>query len=148
MLQKSKSSTTPKTRETRAAYRARTRKTIATRLPVVRSHAAKLQARQVVAVPWEERVAPTSEQLMEWHLWLNEHADDLEAKYSGKFLAIWDKQIIASGNTRRQVYSRADQARSQVIPLITYIPIADEIAFAPSNFPIEWSLFADGAPDE
>jgi hypothetical protein len=131
----------PKTRklgETRAVYRVRT----------ARTHAPKPRARVAPSVPWELRVAPTHAQLMEWHLWLNERADDLEEKYPGQFLAIWDKQVVASGNTRRQVYARADRARPRVIPLVTYIPLANEIAFAPSNFPIEWRVLADAEDNE
>ncbi len=131
-----------KVRETRAAYRVRTKrmmgKPIAQLARVRKSHKSR-----VTVVPWTERIAPTDEQLMEWHLWLNQHADELERKYSGQFLAIWDKQVIASADTRRQVYSLADRAMPQVIHLVTYIPHLHEIAFAPSNFPAEWSQIAD-----
>jgi hypothetical protein len=131
-----------KARETRVAYRVRTRKA---RLVKPR---AKPRARQPLAVPWAERIAPTDEQLMEWHLWLNEHADELEEKYPGQYLAIWDKRVIASANTRRQLYSLADRVMPQAIHLVTYIPHAHEIAFVPSIFPVEWSQLADAEHDE
>jgi hypothetical protein len=132
-----------KTRETRAAYRVRTKRTIG------KPRARRARARKVAAtVPWEERIAPTDGQLMEWHLWLNEHSDELEEKYPGQYLAIWDKQVIASADTRRQVYSLADRMMPQVIPLVTYIPNVDEIAFVPSVFPVEWSQVADAERDK
>lgn len=134
-----------KARETRAAYRVRTKRvTGKPRARHVRARARKVAA----AVPWGQRIAPTDAQLMEWHLWLNEHSDELEEKYPGQYLAIWDKQVIASADTRRRLYVLADRVMPQVIHLVTYIPNVGEIAFVPSVFPIEWSQVADAGRDE
>ena len=122
-----------KMRETRTAYRARMSKTkVKTR--VVRPRAPKA----IVSVPWKDRVAPTDEQLIEWSAWLNAHEAEFEEKYPGHYLAIWEKQIVAVAATRAQLYVLADQARPEVIPLVTYIPRAEDVFIVPSNFPAGW----------
>jgi hypothetical protein len=133
MPRKSKPKVVRKSRETRAAYRVRT-----TRARGVRPRAVRSRARQAIAVPWEKRVAPTDEQVREWDEWLNEHEPEFEEKYPGRYLAIWDGQVIAVASTRAQLYVLADQARPEVIPLVTYIPHAEDVFVIPSNFPAEW----------
>ena len=120
-----------KTRETRVAYRAKRKPQTA------KSRARKLVAAKVV--PWEKRLAPTDGQIREWTDWLNQHEPEFEAKYPGHYLAIWDKEIIATTSNRDQIYSLADAARPEVIPLITYVPRANDMNFAFSPFPAEWS---------
>ncbi len=132
MPQKNKSRTTRKTRETRAAYRARTRK------PIAKPRGARVRASLPVAVPWVERIAPTAAQVRDWDAWLNEHEPEFEEKYPGHYLAIWDCQVIAVACTRAQLYALADQARPEVIPLVTYVPRAEDMFVIPSNFPAEW----------
>ncbi|MBI3741631.1 MAG: hypothetical protein HY257_07740 [Chloroflexi bacterium] len=90
-------------------------------------------------VPWEERIAPTTEQLREWDTWLNKHEPEFEEKYPGHYLAIWDKGIIAATTDRNNVYRLARRARPEVIPLITYVPREQDMLIVPSNFPREWS---------
>lgn len=127
-----------KTRETRAAYRPRPRKPIKPR--IARTHKG---ARLPAAVPWEKRIAPTDEQVRDWDAWLNEHEPEFEAKYPGCYLAIWDRQVIAVASTRAQLYALADQVRPEVIPLVTYVPRAEDMLVVPSNFPVGWAEEAD-----
>ena len=121
------------TRETRAAYR--TRKRQGRTKPV--SHT------QVPVVPWEERIAPTDEQLEEWNMWLNDHEPEFEEKYPGQYLAIWDKKVISVASSRFELYAQVDRTQPKIIPLITFVPGPHEIFFAPSNFPVEWLKLDD-----
>jgi len=132
------------TRETRAAYRARTRRVTAYKARAKKSRPKKVEAE---FVPWAERIAPTDEQVKEWDAWLNEREPDFEIKYPGRFLAIWDKKIIATGSTRAQLYARVHQTQPKVIPLVTFIPSADEVIFIPSNFPVGWYKDKDDKPN-
>lgn len=134
MPRASKAKGTRKVHETRVVYRARTRKPI--KRSVVRSSKSKV-ARSVV-VPWEARVAPTDEQMRDWDAWLNEREAEFEEKYAGRYLAIWDRQVIAVAPTRAELYALADQVKPEVIPLVTYVPRAEDMRVLPSNFPIGW----------
>lgn len=122
-------------------YRARARKPIP-RPRVVRSRVPKI-ASLPVAVPWERRIAPTDAQVRDWDAWLNEHEPEFEEKYPGRYLAIWDRQVIAVASTRAHLYALADQAKPEVIPLVTYVPRAEDMSIIPSNFPAEWIEEAD-----
>lgn len=128
-----KKNRTRRARETRVAYRVRTRKA-----RLVKPRAVKPHARKAVVVPWEERIAPTDDQLREWDAWLNAHEAEFEKKYPGYYLAIWDEQIIAATRDRKAIYPLADRARPEIIPLVTYIPRPHEVFVVPSNFPVEW----------
>ncbi len=124
---------TKKTRETRAAYRVKSKaRNMAPRTRKPRARAVER------VVPWEERLAPTDEQLDEWMAWLNEREPEFEQKYPGHYLAIWDKQIIAATRDSNLVYPLARQAMSNVVPLVTYVPRVEEMDFAFSPFPAEW----------
>jgi hypothetical protein len=72
-----------------------------------------------------EKLAPTHEELMHWFLWVNEHASEFEEKYPGKYLAIWDYEIIGVGEGT-EVYEEAQRRRPDVIPYIVYVPIEEE----------------------
>ena len=116
-----------KTRETRAAYRVRTKRV---------AGKPRARARKVAAtVPWEQRIAPTDEQLMEWDAWLSAHEVEFEKKYPGNYLAIWDKRILAASTNGDEIYRLARQAAPSVIPLVTYIPRADEMPIVVTPFP-------------
>lgn len=129
---------TKKLRETRTAYRARTTRTRGAKPRAIRSR------RQVMAVPWEKRIAPTDSQLAEWGAWLDLRETEFEKKYPGQYLAVWGKRVIATAATRAQLYVLADKARPEVIPLVTYIPFAEDIFVVPSNFPVAWIEEANG----
>jgi len=71
------------------------------------------------------KLAPTYEELMHWFLWVNEHVSEFEEKYSGKYLAIWDYEIIGVGEGM-EVYEEAQYRRPDVIPYIVYVPTEEE----------------------
>ena len=119
-----------KARETRAAYRVRTKRVTG------KPRARLTRARKVAAtVPWEQRIAPTDEPLMEWDAWLSAHEVEFEKKYPGNYLAIWDKRILAASTNGDEIYRLARQAAPSVIPLVTYIPRADEMPIVVTPFP-------------
>ncbi|MDE3089922.1 MAG: hypothetical protein KGJ80_11130 [Chloroflexota bacterium] len=122
-----------KARETRAAYRVRTRKA-----RLIKPRTVSSRARKVTVVPWEKRIAPTDEQIREWDAWLNEHEPEFAEKYPGYYLAIWDKQVIAASTDNGETYRLADRVRPDVIPLVTYVPRPQDVFVVPSNFPVEW----------
>ncbi len=72
-----------------------------------------------------EKLAPTYEELMRWFLWVNEHTSEFEEKYPGKYLAIWDCEIIGVGEGE-EVYEEAQRRRPDVIPYIVYVPSEEE----------------------
>ncbi len=126
--------TSKKVRETRAAYRVRTKRTMGKpRAQLARAR--KPHKPRVTGVPWTERIAPTDEQLMEWDAWLSAHEVEFEKKYPGNYLAIWDKRILAASTNGDEVYRLARQAAPSVIPLVTYIPRADEMPMVVTPFP-------------
>lgn len=82
------------------------------------------------AVPWEKRHERSWRELETWRLWLNDQEAELEKKYPGKYLAIWDKEIIAEGNSWGGAWDAAMIARPDIIPLVAYIPTEKESIFA------------------
>lgn len=114
-----------KTRETRAAYRIRKRAEITPRVKRSRTRKAARPA-----IQWEDRKYATWQELEQWRMWLSDHAPELEAKYSGKYLAIWKNQIIAIGKTWGEAFDNAAMAQPNVGPLIAYIPTEEEAIFA------------------
>ena len=66
------------------------------------------------------------EELLRWHNWVSEHADELEEKYAGYYLAIWNEEIIGVGRDGGEAYRQAEKARPGVNPLIVYIPTEEE----------------------
>lgn len=68
----------------------------------------------------------TMEELEQWRLWVSEHADELEEKYPGHYLAIWDKEVIAASKDGTEAYRKAEEIRPDVNPLIVYIPREEE----------------------
>jgi len=121
-------------RETRVAYRARPVRPRARR--AARPRAARQIAQPVISV--SARQAATWQQSLRWQGWLNEHAREFEEKNPGQYLAIWDEQIIATGNTWGEAYKAATATRPDVIPLVTYIPRAEDVPFLLTPFPVEW----------
>ena len=111
-----------KARETRAAYRVRTKRV--TGKP--RARLTRARKPVVPAVRWEERKAATWQEMEQWRLWFNKHASEFEQKYPGKYLAIWNAEIIAVGSTWGQAWDAAIAVRPNIIPLVTYVPTEGE----------------------
>jgi len=53
--------------------------------------------------------------------WVARNTTLLEQKYSGKYIAVAGKQVVASGKTVKEVFKRVDRKRIEK-PLITYVP--------------------------
>ena len=51
----------------------------------------------------------------------------LEKKYSGKYVAVWKKKVVAAGKTISEVYHVVKESKFKN-PLITYIPKKGEEA--------------------
>ena len=116
-------------RETRAAYRIRAKRTAA------KPRTRKAHIRKAAVVSWVERIAPSDKQLLEWDAWLSAREAEFEEKYPGNYLAIWDKRILAASTNGDEVYRLAREAAPSVIPLVTYIPRADEMPIVVTPFP-------------
>ena len=54
-------------------------------------------------------------------LFLAENKERLEAEYSGRYVAIFKKKVVAAGRTVSEVYSLTKRMRIKN-PLVTYIP--------------------------
>ncbi|MBI5035029.1 MAG: hypothetical protein HZB51_31275 [Chloroflexi bacterium] len=86
-------------------------------------------------MPWAKRAAPTDEQLIEWSAWLNEHETEFEKKFPGHYLAIWDKRIIAASPDGDVIYRLANRRMPAIIPMITYVPRAEDFPMVLTPFP-------------
>jgi len=60
-------------------------------------------------------------------IYLLAHKDMLEKKYSGKYIAIWKKKVIAVGRTISEVYQLVKNMNIKN-PLVTYLPKEGEDA--------------------
>ncbi|MEA3344907.1 MAG: DUF5678 domain-containing protein [Chloroflexota bacterium] len=72
------------------------------------------------------KLAPTHEELLRWHTWVNEQEAEFEGKYAGKYLAIWDEKIVGIGEDGGEAIESAKLWRSDVVPYIVYIPTEKE----------------------
>lgn len=74
---------------------------------------------------------PSWQALEMWRRWKREHTQELERKFPGNYLAIWKKQVIATGRTWGEAYDNAITARPSAIPWVTYIPTPEEMSLVP-----------------
>lgn len=72
-----------------------------------------------------EKVTPEELQRFERdeedYAWLSAHAQEIEAQYKGKFIAIVNQQLFA-GETWEEVQGKAKAAFTDQEPIIEYIP--------------------------
>ncbi len=129
MPRKSKLQVVKKTRESRSAYRVKKSKP---RTP-------KRRTLQSAIVPSIKRIAPTTEQLLDWNAWLSEHEAEFERKFPGHYMAIWDKQILAATPDGDAIYRLAHRAMPTVIPLVTFIPHVEDLPIVLTPFPSSFS---------
>ena len=110
-----------KTRETRAAYRARTSK----------SHVPKATPIKpgLSAMPIPD--GPTWQELETWRVWKREHLAKLEQEFPGKYVAIWKNKVIATGATLKETFHNAHSKNPDAVPWVTYIPTLEEMELAP-----------------
>ena len=60
-------------------------------------------------------------------LYLLQHSVEIENEFAGKYIAIFEDKVIASGQTIHEVYEVTDKMGIQD-PLITYVPrIGEEL---------------------
>ena len=57
-------------------------------------------------------------------IWLSEHNEELQP-YTGKWVAVWNEQIIASGNSIEEVMTQA-KSQTEERPLVIKVPPQDE----------------------
>lgn len=60
-------------------------------------------------------------------MYVLENKEKLEEKYSGKYVAIWQKKVVAVGRTISDVYKSVKEMKLKN-PLVTYIPKEGEEA--------------------
>ena len=58
-------------------------------------------------------------------LYLISHSTELENEYAGKYIAVHENKVVASGKTIHEVYEATDKIGIKD-PLITYVPKAGE----------------------
>jgi hypothetical protein len=58
-------------------------------------------------------------------LYLIAHSSELENEYAGKYIAVHENKVVASGKTIHEVYEATDKIGIKD-PLITYVPKAGE----------------------
>jgi hypothetical protein len=58
-------------------------------------------------------------------LYLLQHSSEIENEFAGKYIAIFEDRVIASGKTIHEVYEVADGLGIKD-PLITYVPRVGE----------------------
>jgi predicted RNA-binding Zn-ribbon protein involved in translation (DUF1610 family) len=76
--------------------------------------------------PETGQISPTHEESLRWLIWINEHEPEFEEKYAGRYLAIWDEQIVGRGDDWGQAYDAAKRWRKDIVPYIIYIPTEKE----------------------
>ena len=57
--------------------------------------------------------------------WISLHFDELE-RYAGKWVAILDEKVIASGDTVKEVMIAVQKSGVRESPLVTIVPTKDE----------------------
>jgi len=59
------------------------------------------------------------------HEWIIEHEQELETKYSGKYVAVVDETIVAVERTSLEA-DKKGRAKTKKLPLVTYVPKSGE----------------------
>jgi len=57
--------------------------------------------------------------------WMSSHRKEVE-KYAGKWIAVLDNKILASGNSVKEVVALAKKKAARKLPLVTKVPRKDE----------------------
>jgi hypothetical protein len=60
-------------------------------------------------------------QYEEDHDWLSDHAQEVEEKYKGKFIAVVNKQLFV-GESWEEAFAKAKQTFPERYPIVEYIP--------------------------
>lgn len=59
------------------------------------------------------------------HEWIIEHEQELEMKYSGKYVAVVDGTIVAVERTSLEA-DKKGREKTKKLPLVTYVPKSGE----------------------
>ena len=100
---------TKKARETRAAYR-------------VKSRTRAGKPRQAGGIP----EGPSWQELEAWRRWKQEHLVELEREYPGKYVAIWKMKVVGAGKTWGAAFDNARELLPRAAPWVTYVSALEE----------------------
>jgi hypothetical protein len=60
-------------------------------------------------------------------LWIVEHFSELVTKYAGKYVAVVNEQLVAVGDSRRDVEAKAREVESKKIPSVLRVPREEDM---------------------
>jgi hypothetical protein len=61
-------------------------------------------------------------------LWIVEHFSELVTKYSGKYVAVVNEELVAVGDTGKEVEDKALEIEPHKIPSVLLIPREEDMA--------------------
>jgi len=61
-------------------------------------------------------------------LWIVEHFSELVEKYAGKYVAVVNEQLVAVGETRMAVETKAREIEPKKIPSVLRVPREEDMA--------------------
>jgi hypothetical protein len=67
-------------------------------------------------------------------LWIVEHFSELVTKYAGKYLAVVNEQLVAVGDSRQDVETKAREVEPKKIPSVLKVPREEDMVCLLSNF--------------
>jgi Family of unknown function (DUF5678) len=69
-------------------------------------------------------------------LWIVEHFSELVTKYAGKYVAVVNETLVAVGDSRRDVETKAREVEPAKIPSVLRVPREEDMVCLLSSFPI------------
>jgi GH35 family endo-1,4-beta-xylanase len=69
-------------------------------------------------------------------LWIVEHFSELVTKYAGKYVAVVNEQLVAVGDSRRDVETKARTVEPDKIPSVLRVPREEDMVCLLSSLPI------------
>jgi len=66
-------------------------------------------------------------------LWVVEHFSELVTKYAGKYVAVVNEQLVAVGDSRRDVETKARELQPDKIPSVLRVPREEDMVCLLSN---------------
>jgi GH35 family endo-1,4-beta-xylanase len=66
-------------------------------------------------------------------LWVVEHFSELVTKYAGKYVAVVNEQLVAVGDSRRDVETKAREVQPDKIPSVLRVPREEDMVCLLSN---------------
>ena len=67
-------------------------------------------------------------------LWIVEHFSELVTKYAGKYVAVVNETLVAVGDTRRDVETKAREIEPNKIPSVLRVPREEDMVCLLSSF--------------